>query len=398
MEWFDLWCASLLTSNLLRAQRVGESPLDALQRTHLERALPPDWRDEGFAQIRERVLREREAHENAVNRLRRSASVAVVATTDAPALARGTASPWVVVQGCPLNDAERRIAVVGTRRLAALPTPAAHLLEQIIGQASLRVVSGGALGVDTIAHRQALALGKPPTLVLAGGLAHAGPRRNSHDFARILAEGGRLVSSRPAHVEPARWEFSERNRLLASLAQATLLVRSPTESGARITCAWSRHFGRPVLVLPWAPHDVLWEGCASEIELGATVATDAIAIADAVNAPDRMWPESARPVASRQRAVASPVGTPGVRLSPPVDFPGSGVWAHPEIQRRLVGEPWTVDELCLVAPEVPVRLWLQSVVEAELMGWVAATPDQRWIWQKRAAPAECCPDPGSWSG
>jgi hypothetical protein len=79
-------------------------------------------------------------------------------------------------------------------------------------------------------------------------------------------------------------------------------------------------------------------------------------------------------------------------------FPDDGVWAAAEIRTRLVAGPWTLDDLCMLAPDVPVRHWMRAVVEAELMGWVGATPDQRWVWQMRALPSECCPDPGSWSG
>ena len=159
--------------------------------------------------------------------------------------------------------------IVGTRRLVRLTPDLSEHLQTLVHEA-VQVVSGGAIGVDGLAHRLALDTGVPAVIVIAGGLGHAGPSRHRAEYRRIVQSGGALVSSWPAWQEPARWSFLDRNALLAALCEQVVLVRAPLRSGARSTCASARQLGIPVRVVPGLDEPQWMEGNQEEIRLGAT--------------------------------------------------------------------------------------------------------------------------------
>ncbi|HJU00840.1 MAG TPA: DNA-processing protein DprA, partial [Actinomycetes bacterium] len=134
------------------------------------------------------------------------------------------------------------------------------------------VVSGGAVGVDAAAHAGALDAGGRTVVVLGCGLDVPYPRANTGLFARVRAAGGTLVSEHPPGTQPRAANFLPRNRLIAALAAAVVVVEAGEDSGSLSTAraAGSRGAGH-ILVLPGAPWDPGAAGCNQLIRDGATL-------------------------------------------------------------------------------------------------------------------------------
>jgi DNA processing protein len=141
----------------------------------------------------------------------------------------------------------RAVAVVGSRRPDEAGARLARRLGAALAGAGAWVVSGGAHGVDGAAHRGALDAGGRTLVVLGGGLDHLYPAAHRPLFARAVEGGGGLAAEREDGERPARWTFPERNRLVAALAEAVVVVRAGAASGALLTADWARRLGRPLL-------------------------------------------------------------------------------------------------------------------------------------------------------
>jgi DNA processing protein len=144
------------------------------------------------------------------------------------------------------------VAIVGSRRAGDAGLGMARELARGAAGAGALVVSGLALGVDAAAHEGALAAGAPTLAVLGCGPDVAYPRTNRGLYARILA-AGLVVSEYPPGTEPAPWRFPARNRLIAALADAVVVVEAKVRSGALITADHALDLGRDVLAVPGWP-------------------------------------------------------------------------------------------------------------------------------------------------
>ena len=144
------------------------------------------------------------------------------------------------------------VAIVGSRRAGDAGLGMARELARGAAAAGALVVSGLALGVDAAAHEGALAAGAPTLAVLGCGPDVAYPRTNRGLYARILA-AGLIVSEYPPGTEPAPWRFPARNRLIAALADAVVVVEAKVRSGALITADHALDLGRDVLAVPGWP-------------------------------------------------------------------------------------------------------------------------------------------------
>lgn len=140
------------------------------------------------------------------------------------------------------------VAIVGTRALSHYGAEQAERFAADLAQAGLNVVSGLARGADTAAHRGALRYGKT-VAVLGSGLAKLYPPEN-RDLAAQITRAGALVSEFPMLTPPDRPLFPQRNRIVAGLAQATMLVEAPLKSGAMQTMDLARTYERLCFALP----------------------------------------------------------------------------------------------------------------------------------------------------
>jgi DNA processing protein len=179
---------------------------------------------------------------------------------------------WLLVVGPAPPRAMASVAVVGGRRASPLRRAAARSIGAGLARAGWCVVSGGAVGIDAAAHAGAVDAGGRTVVVLGCGLDVPYPRANTGLFARVLADGGTLTSEHPPGAQPRAANFLPRNRLIAALSAAVVVVEAAEDSGSLSTAraAGSRGVGH-VLVLPGAPWDPGAAGCNQLIRDGATL-------------------------------------------------------------------------------------------------------------------------------
>jgi DNA processing protein len=179
---------------------------------------------------------------------------------------------WLFVAGPLPSPPDASVAVVGGRRASPLRLAAARSLAAGLAGVGRCVVSGGAAGVDAAAHAGALDAGGRTVAVLGCGLDVAYPRGNAELFRRILAGGGTLLGEHPPGAPPRPAHFIPRNRLIAALAAAVVVVEAGARSGSLATAraAGARGTGR-VLAVPGAPWDPGAGGCNDLIREGATL-------------------------------------------------------------------------------------------------------------------------------
>ena len=164
------------------------------------------------------------------------------------------------------------VAVVGSRRADVYGLRFARALGRDLAKAGLCVVSGAALGIDGAAHVGALDAHVPhPTLAVLGcGVDVGAPPRRRELFA-ALSRHGALLSELPPGTPPLPHHFPERNRLIAALASAVVVVRATQRSGSLITARWGRTLGIPVLATPGPAGDALSAGTHELLRSGAPI-------------------------------------------------------------------------------------------------------------------------------
>ena len=142
------------------------------------------------------------------------------------------------------------VGVVGTRHATKYGHMASKDLVAGLGGHNYTVVSGGALGIDTVAHTTAMDVNTPTVVVAACGPGEHYPRSNKALFERVVATGGALMTEYPPAVTPDRHRFLTRNRLVAALTLGTVLVEAPFRSGALNTLKWVNAFNRTAMAVP----------------------------------------------------------------------------------------------------------------------------------------------------
>ncbi|HEY2902724.1 MAG TPA: DNA-processing protein DprA [Polyangia bacterium] len=145
--------------------------------------------------------------------------------------------------------AERAVAIVGSRGATAAGYAQAQEIAAAVGGAGWSVVSGGALGIDAAAHLGALQAGAPTFAVLGCGVDVVYPDRHTELFSRVAQAGG-LLSEYPPATPPRSGQFPARNRLVAALGEAVVVVDARTRSGALITAQRARELRRLLLAVP----------------------------------------------------------------------------------------------------------------------------------------------------
>ena len=171
-------------------------------------------------------------------------------------------------------DQTRCIAMVGSRNPSPQGLSNARNFARVLGQAGLTVVSGLALGIDAAAHEGALDSVAPGTqrlatiAVVGTGLDRVYPRRHL-DLAHRIARNGLLVSEYALGTPPLSANFPRRNRLIAGLAQGTLVVEAALKSGSLITARLSTEQGKDVFAIPGSIHSTQARGCHALIKQGA---------------------------------------------------------------------------------------------------------------------------------
>ena len=197
-------------------------------------------------------------------------------TAELPPLLRSIHDPPVglFVRGAAPFDVLTReaVAIVGARACSGYGASVARSLAREVAAAGLVVVSGLARGIDSEAHRGALEAGGTTVAVLGCGIDRDYPAAHA-DLARRIADTGLIVSEYAPGVEPAPWRFPARNRIVAGLCAATVVVEARERSGALITADLALEEGREVFAVPGEITSPLSAGTNGLLKLGAAPLT-----------------------------------------------------------------------------------------------------------------------------
>jgi DNA processing protein len=173
-----------------------------------------------------------------------------------------------------VNSAENQgnpvaIAIVGTRYPTAHCKKWTQRIAQTLAQQGFTIVSGMAAGIDGIAHQACLGAGGRTVAVLGTGLDQIYPPNHRSLYEQIQQQG-LILSEYPQGTPPDRSHFPARNRIIAGLARATLVLEAPEKSGSLITVRYANEFGRDVYTLPNSPDIEQSRGCLRLLQQGAT--------------------------------------------------------------------------------------------------------------------------------
>lgn len=162
-------------------------------------------------------------------------------------------------------------AVVGTRTHTEYGKRSAQDLTRTMARAGFTIVSGMALGIDSIAHLAALDEGKPTIAVLGGGLAEERwyPPQNKKLAKRIIDSGGVLISEYEPDVRAQIYTFPKRNRIISGMSKGVLVVEGDIKSGTMITAKCALDQGRDVFAVPGSIYSTKSEGTNYLIQKGA---------------------------------------------------------------------------------------------------------------------------------
>ncbi|MFL5445840.1 MAG: DNA-processing protein DprA [Myxococcales bacterium] len=274
-------------------------------------------------------------------------------------LARAPNPPALLYVRGKLVAEAKRVAIVGSRDSDDLGLRIARALAEGLARASVEVVSGGARGVDAAAHAGAL-WGEGSTVAVLGcGIDQAYPAENRDLFDRIAAGSGAVLSELVPGSPPARSNFPRRNRIIAGLSDATVVVRAGSRSGALVTARDAFAAGRKVFAVRGPAADALSEG--TELLLREGVAREIAGASDLCTQLGWQAPSSPHPP-------VHPYPTP----------------AHPEpvqadeLGKRLLAlltghTPVHVDELA-ARSHLPPQEALRKLTELEILGLCRQRP------------------------
>ena len=201
---------------------------------------------------------------------------------------------WVVGEARLDDMAQRAAAIVGTRACTAYGAHVAADLAAGLAERDVAVVSGAAYGIDGSAHRATLATDGLTVAALAGGIDIPYPSGHAALLCRIAQEG-LVVSEYPPGMRPARHRFLTRNRLVAALSGATVVVEAGLRSGAANTAAWARALGRGVCAVPGPVTSSASVGCHELLRNDATLVTRAEEIVEMIGRVGELAAQERRP-------------------------------------------------------------------------------------------------------
>ncbi|HEV2797751.1 MAG TPA: DNA-processing protein DprA [Nocardioides sp.] len=203
--------------------------------------------------------------------------------SDTDALTFGGTPPGIWVRGpMPLTELAGSVAVVGSRAASVYGEEVTRSIATHLALASVPVVSGGALGIDFVAHDAALLAGGATVAVLACGVDEVYPRKHRALLDHLAAEFA-LVSEQPPGSGPTQLRFLARNRLIAAITRGTVLVEAALRSGALNTVRWADQMSRPVMCVPGPVTSYTSAGVHHWLRRGgATVVTEGAEVLEAV--------------------------------------------------------------------------------------------------------------------
>lgn len=287
-----------------------------------------------------------------------------------PALLAGMNRPPdpLFYRGRPERAAEECVAVVGTRQPDAEGRHLARTFAQALRDMGCVVVSGGAAGIDGEAHQAA---GVSRTVAVVGcGFDHSFPTWHRELF-HLIGQEGLILSEWPPWVRPEYFRFPRRNRVIAGLCRAVVVIQAPARSGAINTAHHACDEGRDVLVCPGPAGHALYQGSHRLVREGARL----MATVEDLREDLGLLP-LARGVILGEPRVAAPSDEAPDEDELPAQVVDPALW-------RLVEQPLSLDEL---AQQLGAEGLAARVLEGELAGWLHALPGERWMRRSPIGP------------
>ncbi len=175
---------------------------------------------------------------------------------------------------------ENCLAVVGSRRMTTHGKRAAELLAGEVAARGITIVSGFMYGVDATAHRAALNANGRTIAVMPCGIDLIHPEYQEELYNDILENNGLIVSEYEGDFQPTLWTYPRRNRIVAGLSKAVLVIEAGIKSGSLITANWAKKFERKIFAVPGPIFSSVSKGTNQLIKDGASIATESKDILD----------------------------------------------------------------------------------------------------------------------
>ena len=268
-------------------------------------------------------------------------------------------APALFVRGEVRDDDALAIAIVGARRCTPYGIAAAEQLAADLAARGVTIVSGLARGIDTAAHRSALAAGGRTLAVLGCGVDVVYPRENV-PLARAIEAQGAILSQFPPGMPALAGHFPARNRTLAGLALGVVVVEAAERSGALITAGFAGDLGRETFAVPGRITSPTSVGANRLIQDGAKLVT---CWQDIVSELPEQW----------RRAVRGLSASTGEQHAPE-----NGSDEGQMLRCLAQDEPQHIEQLIARSGFVPARA-AALLVTLELGGWARQLAGQRWV-------------------
>ncbi len=207
------------------------------------------------------------------------------------------APPILWSLGDPALASRPTVALIGARNASSLGLRMARLLAHDLAEAGFVIVSGLARGIDAAAHEAALTQGTIG--VQAGGIDVIYPTENTELYAGVAGKGLRLAELAPG-MDPRAQHFPQRNRIIAGIAQVTVVIEAAARSGSLLTARMALDYGRDVMAVPGHPLDSRATGCNMLIRDGAVLIRNAEDVIALIGTPDLAPPP--KPIADPRPA------------------------------------------------------------------------------------------------
>jgi DNA processing protein len=253
------------------------------------------------------------------------------------------------------------IAIVGTREPSDYGRRWTRKLSAALAQAGFLIISGLADGIDTEAHDSCLNAGGRTIAVMGTGVDVIYPYFN-RNLAKRIARQGCLLSEYPAGTQADRIHFPRRNRIIAGLCRAILVLEAPQKSGALITARLANDYGRDVYVLPGSLDNPRCQGCLELLYQGAHAILSEDHLLELLGA----LPQLNRSPAATQLSLLSPEFSPA-QLDPELH----------KVLQAVGAEPMSFDRIVQQA-DLTTGTVLSALSQLELMGLIAQLPGMRY--------------------
>lgn len=286
------------------------------------------------------------------------ASLVPVTSADYPASLKDIYDPPLAlyVRGHILESDRFSVAIVGSRRATVYGRSVAEKIASDLCARGLAVVSGGARGIDTAAHKGALSAGGRTIAFLGCGIDVPYPAENKKLY-EVISESGAVVSEFPFGATPEPWRFPPRNRLISGLSMGVLICQSPEASGALITAGYAAEQGKDVYAVPGNVDDERNRGCHRLIKDGAKLVETAqdvleeLGLAEAEEEQERQLSLPIGSLSDQERAIVSLLSLEPVPVDEIIDKSGLPV--------PLVSGTLTILEMRNVVRRVPGNAYIR---------------------------------------